>query len=76
MNPGRLLILLGGLLLIFGALLPWISVPNLFGLVGPADEGIEVGWEGDGAITGGIGLLLAVGEASFSWAPCSRVSRG
>jgi hypothetical protein len=40
-----------------GVRLPWISVPALFGVYGPL-EGIEVGWEDNGIITGGIGLIL------------------
>jgi hypothetical protein len=40
-----------------GVRLPWISVPVLFGVHGPL-EGIEVGWEDNGIITGGIGLIL------------------
>jgi hypothetical protein len=35
-----------------------MSVPVLFGVEGPAFEAIEIGWEGDGFITGGIGLIL------------------
>ena len=58
MHTNRLLVLIGGLLLVIGARLPWISVPVLFGVEGPAYEAIAVGWEGDGIITGGIGFLL------------------
>jgi hypothetical protein len=43
--------------LCIGARLPWISVPVLFGVQGPL-EGIEVGWEDNGIITGGKGLIL------------------
>jgi hypothetical protein len=46
---------------VIGAFLPWILVPDLFGLVGPAYESIEVGWEGDGIVTGWIGVILLVG---------------
>jgi len=35
-----------------------MSVPVLFGVEGPTFEAIEIGWEGDGFITGGIGLIL------------------
>jgi hypothetical protein len=35
-----------------------MSVPVLFGVEGPTMEAIEIGWEGDGLITGGIGLIL------------------
>ncbi len=62
MSRGRVLVLVGGLLLIIGGFLPWISVPNLFGLSGPSFEGIEIGWEGDGFLTAGIGLILILGE--------------
>lgn len=51
---------IGGLILIAGSRLPWISVPVLFGVEGPAYEAIEIGWEGDGFITGGIGLILVL----------------
>lgn len=62
MNKARLLVIGGALALIVGGFLPWISVPNLFGLSGPAYEGIEIGWEGDGFLTTGIGLLLLLSE--------------
>jgi len=35
-----------------------MSVPVLFGVEGPAFEAIEIGWEDNGFITGGIGLIL------------------
>jgi hypothetical protein len=57
MHPSRALVIIGGLILCIGARLPWISVPVLFGVHGPL-EGIEVGWEDNGIITGGIGLIL------------------
>lgn len=60
MNKGRLLILLGSILLMIGGFLPWISVPDLFGLSDPAFEGIEIGWEGDGLVTASIGLIIAL----------------
>jgi hypothetical protein len=53
-----MLVLIGGLILVLGSRLPWMSVPVLFGVEGPAFEAIEIGWEGDGLITGGIGLIL------------------
>ena len=56
MQTNRILILTGGLILILGSRLPWISVPVLFGVEGPAFEAIEIGWEGSS--TGGIGLIL------------------
>ena len=58
MRTNRLLALTGGLILILGSRLPWISVPVLFGVEGTRFEAIEIGWEGDGFITGGIGLIF------------------
>jgi hypothetical protein len=58
MRTNRLLVLIGGLILFLGSRLPWMSVPVLFGVEGPAFEAIEIGWEGDGFITGGFGLIL------------------
>lgn len=68
MNRGRILVLVGSLALIVGGFLPWISVPHLFGLSGLAYEGIEIGWEGDGFLTAGIGLILLFGELLFGGA--------
>ena len=58
MRANRMLVLTGGLILILGSRLPWMSVPLLFGVEGPAYETIEVGWEDNGFITGVIGLIL------------------
>jgi hypothetical protein len=58
MKTNRILVLMGGLMLIAGAHLPWMSVPVLFGVQGPTFEAIEIGWEDNGFITGGIGLIL------------------
>ena len=58
MRTNRMLVLIGGFILILGSRLPWMSVPVLYGVEGPAFEAIEIGWEGDGLITGGIGLIL------------------
>jgi hypothetical protein len=58
MRTNRMLVLIGGVILILGSRLPWISVPVLYGVEGPAFEAIEIGWEGDGSITCGIGLIL------------------
>lgn len=58
MQARRVLIIIGGLLLIIGSRLPWISVPVLHGVQGPAFEAIEIGWGDSGYITGGIGLIL------------------
>lgn len=65
MKRGKLMTLIGSIVLIIGAFLPWISVASLFGKTGPAYEGIAIGWEGDGVITGGIGLLLLLGAMLF-----------
>jgi hypothetical protein len=58
MRTNRTLVLTGGLILILGSRLPWMSVPVLFGVEGPTVEAIEIGWEDNGFITGGIGLIL------------------
>ena len=58
MRTNRLLILTGGLILILGSRLPWMSVPVLFGVEGPTFEAIEIGWEDNGFTTAGIGLTL------------------
>ncbi|MEJ2759897.1 MAG: hypothetical protein P8046_15575 [Anaerolineales bacterium] len=58
MRTNRLLVLIGGVMLILGSFLPWISYPVLFGVEGPAVEALEIGWEGGGYITGGIGIIL------------------
>jgi hypothetical protein len=77
MNKGRILVLVGSLLLIIGGFLPWISVPNLFGLSWPSNEGIEVGWEGDRVLTTGIGLILVLSQLLFGeWLVGSLRSQG
>jgi hypothetical protein len=58
MRANRMLVLIGGLILILGSRLPWMSVPVLFGIEGPAYEAVEIGWEDNGFITGGVGLIL------------------
>lgn len=65
MKRGQQVTLIGSIVLIIGAFLPWISVANLFGKAGSAYEGIAVGWEGDGVLTGGIGLLLLLGTLVY-----------
>jgi len=57
MNRGQMLCLLGGVSLLFGALLPWATLQSL-------TLGLSIsraGYEGDGIITGGLGLLLLIG---------------
>ena len=58
MRINRMLVLIGGVILVLGSRLPWMSVPVLFGVEGPTFEAIEIGWEDNGFITGGIGLIL------------------
>jgi len=58
MHTNRLFVLLGGLILILGARLPWISAPVLYGDVGYSLESIEIGWEDSGYIPAGVGLIL------------------
>ena len=61
MDRPRLLVLLGASLLTLGSRLPWMSVPILFGVNGPANEAIEMGWADNGLITVAIGLILFLG---------------
>lgn len=61
MNKGQLITLFGAFGLAIAVFLPWISVTALFGNIPGVDEGIAVGWEGDGIMTGGIGLILLIG---------------
>lgn len=61
MHARRLLIIMGALILMIGSRLPWMSVPILFGVEGPTPEAIEIGWEDNGIVTGGIGLVLLFG---------------
>ncbi len=65
MKRSQQIIIIGSIVLLLGAFLPWISVPNLFGKTGASYAGIEIGWEGDGFVTGGIGLLLLLGVLVF-----------
>jgi pyrimidine-specific ribonucleoside hydrolase len=58
MRTNRMLVLIGGLFLIIGSRLPWISAPVLYGVGGPDVEALEIGWGDSGYITGGIGLIL------------------
>jgi len=72
MKTNRILVLTGGLILILGSRLPWMSVPVLFGVQGPDYEAIEMGWEDNGFITGGIGLILLLG--GIFWRGRARTS--
>ncbi len=58
MRTNRMLVFMGGLILILGSQLPWISYPVLYGLEGLGHEALEIGWEDSGYTTGGIGLIL------------------
>lgn len=51
----RNMFLIGSMLLIIGALLPWAKMTTAFGTMSLA------GYEGDGIISGGIGVLLLIG---------------
>jgi hypothetical protein len=68
-NTGRLLMGVGGLGLIVGALLPWATITAP--LVGTVSLS---GFEGDGIISGGIGVLLALGAALSKGKPGKRYS--
>ena len=61
MKARRVLIIIGGMILVIGSRLPWMSVPVLFGVEGPTYEAIEIGWEDNGIVTGSIGLILLLG---------------
>ena len=65
MDKRKILVLAGSFLLIIAGFLPWISVPDLYGIQDPYYEGIEIGWEGDGYLTAGAGLILLLGELSL-----------
>ncbi len=54
-NLARNIYLVGSILLIIGALLPWAKMTTTFGTMSLA------GYEGDGMISGGIGVLLLIG---------------
>ncbi len=69
MNKGQQIILIGAFAMLIAAFLPWISVTALYGNIPGVDEGIAKGWEGDGIITGGIGLILLVGALLFKGKP-------
>jgi len=58
MHASRSLVLLGAFALCVGARLPWMSVPVLFGVSGPAVQAIEIGWEDNGYVTGAVGITL------------------
>ena len=74
MQMRRALVVMGGLILLIGSRLPWMSVPVLFGVEGPVYEAIEIGWEGSGIVTGGIGLVLVLGGLFFGGSPKYTIS--
>ena len=74
MNKNQLIMVIGALILIIAAFLPWINVSALYGNVPGIDEGIAAGWEGDGFITGGIGLILLVSAFMIKGNPGKRYS--
>jgi uncharacterized membrane protein YidH (DUF202 family) len=53
-NVGSILIIVSGALIILGAILPWASVISVFGRIS------VYGYEGDGMLTGIIGILLMI----------------
>lgn len=58
MKRTQIVIFLGGAALIVAAFLPWINPVILFGEAAIEHEGIAIGWEGDGFLTGGLGAIL------------------
>lgn len=74
MNKGQQITLIGGLVLLIAAFLPWISATALFGNIPGIDEGIAIGWEGDGIMTGGIGLILLIVALLSKGRPGKRYS--
>lgn len=74
MNTYRILVAIGSMMLVVGARLPWMSVPILYGVEGHVYEAIEIGWEDNGFVTGGIGLVLLLGGLLCMNAPSARYS--
>jgi len=74
MNKGQQITLIGALALLIAAFLPWISVTALYGNSPGIEEGIAVGWEGDGIMTGGIGLILLIGALLSKGRPGKKFS--
>lgn len=68
MHKAQQLTLLGASGLVVGALLPWVKVTTLFGTL------TKAGYEGDGLITGAIGVLLLVGALLHRGKPGQRYS--
>jgi hypothetical protein len=74
MNKGQQITLIGAFALLIAAFLPWISVTALYGNVPGVEEGVAIGWEGDGIMTGGIGLILLIGVLFNKGKPGKRYS--
>lgn len=53
MKQYKTLVIVGGVLLMLGAVTPWVTITGIFGL-----SKTLYGYEGDGLITGFVGLLL------------------
>jgi len=58
MHLNRFLVIVGGLILIIASQMRWMSTVVLFGLSDPVSRSLEIGWEDNGYITGGIGIIL------------------
>ena len=58
MSRAQRITLVGALILIIAAFMPWMKPVVLFGDVAIGHEGIAIGWEGDGTLTGGVGVIL------------------
>jgi len=69
MNRAQKITFLGALVLIIAAFLPWMKPVILFGDAAIGHEGLAIGWEGDGVITGGIGALLLLGSLFYKGNP-------
>lgn len=67
---GRTVVLIGAAAIVIGALLPWAKVASFLGTITMA------GYEGDGIITGVIGVLLLLGALLYKGKPGRRYSIG
>jgi hypothetical protein len=72
LHTPRILVLIGGAILCIAARLPWMSAPILFGVQGTVPEALEIGWEDNGFITGGAGLILLLVGALYKGKPGKR----
>lgn len=69
MHKAQQVVLIGALGLIIGALLPWITASGAFGIIMT-----KAGYEGDGIISGSIGILLLLGALLTKAKPGRRYS--